>query len=336
MWKNVARPLGLFAALAATTVAVGACGSDDGGSASGDGGDKKSIMAFVQAPRGTNDVTRAWFNGLDEGARLVADSATVESTAPGKFETDPAAYLNFIKSAIVKQPDGIIVIPNNAAGMKSGLEEIAEDTKVLIMDQDVKGMANKVSFVGTDNLKAGQVAADWMIEQYDADQLRSNEVAILGSTPGISSTDDRVAGFEKGLEGSDLKVVSKLEPACDDATKSRAAMADVLTAHPNLGGVFSVCDTIALGAARAILADGGEVKQIAVDASKQGVEAMVAGKGIDAEIAQHFFDAGVKSVETLVKALNGQKVPALVDTGVELVTKENAEEYLAQAAKEAE
>jgi ribose transport system substrate-binding protein len=333
MRRTTSRLIGLAAA-AALAVSIPACGSDSDDA--GSGGDKKSMMAFVQAPRGTNDVTRAWFNGLEEGGRQVADEFTLEIKAPGKWETDPGRYLNFVRSAIVKQPDGIIVLPNNAAGMKSGLEQIAEDMKVVIMDQDVKDMAGKVSFVGTDNIKAGETAAEWMLQQHQDGKLRSTEVAVLGSTPGISSTDDRLTGFEQGLEGSPLKIVSKLQPACDDATKARTAMADVLTAHPNLGGVFSVCDTIALGAARVIMDDGNKVKQIAVDASEQGVQAMVDGKGIDAEIAQHFFDAGLESVRTLAKALNGQKVPPTVDTGVLLVTEQNAEDYLAQAAKEAQ
>jgi ABC-type sugar transport system substrate-binding protein len=337
MRRRSNRLIGLAACLA-LALSVAACGDDDDASSGGGGGggEKGSIMAFVQAPRGTNDVTRAWFNGLEAGGDQVSDRYTLEVKAPGKFETDAGAYLNFIRSALVKQPDGIVVIPNNAAGMKSGLEQIAEDTKVLIMDQDVKDMTGKVAFVGTDNLKAGTTAAEWMVQQFDDKKLASNEVAVLGSTPGISSTDDRLTGFEQGLEGSDLKIVSKLQPACDDPTKSRAAMADVLTAHPNLGGVFSVCDSIALGASRVILDKGDKVKQIAVDASEQGVQAMVDHKGIDAEIAQHFFDAGEQSVVTLAKALDGDSVPPTVDTGVLLVTEDNAEDYLAQAAKEAQ
>jgi ribose transport system substrate-binding protein len=336
--RTTPRTVVAIAALVAVAAAAAACGSSSDGSSTGGPGaaKKKSIIAFVQAPRGTNDVTRAWFNGLEQGGKQVASNFSVEVTAPGKWETDAGAYLNFIRSALVKQPDGIVVIPNNAAAMKSGLEQIAKKTKVLIMDQDVKGMTSKVSFVGTDNLKAGRLAADWMAKQYEAKKLPSNEVAVLGSTPGISSTDDRLAGFEQGLEGSPLKIVSKLQPACDDPTKARAAMADLISAHPKLGGVFSVCDSIALGAARAILNRGAAVKQIAVDASKQGVDAMVAHKGIDAEIAQHFYDAGVQSVETLAKALEDQKVPPAVDTGALLVTEANAQQYLAQAAKEAQ
>ena len=208
-------------------------------------------------------------------------------------------------------------------------------TKVLIMDQDVPKMDNKVAFVGTDNKAAGKVAADWMIEQAKAGKLPSNEVGILRSPPGITSTDDRAAGFKAALAGSDLKVVSELAPACNDSADARSAMADMLTAHPKLGGVFSVCDIIATGAARVLIAKGKDaVAHVSVDASKQGVDAILNHKGIDAEVAQHLLKVGQSSVTTLAQALQGKTVPATVDTGTDLVTEANATSYLQKAAAE--
>jgi ribose transport system substrate-binding protein len=191
--------------------------------------------------------------------------------------------------------------------------------------------------VGTDNKAAGKVAADWMIEQQKAGKLPSNEVGILRSPPGITSTDDRAAGFKAALEGSDLKVVSELAPACNDSADARSAMADMLTAHPKLGGVFSVCDIIATGAARVLMAKGKDaVAHVSVDASKQGVDAILRHKGIDAEVAQHLLKVGQSSVTTLAQALQGKSVPANVDTGTDLVTEANATSYLQKAAAESQ
>ena len=297
---------------------------------------KKKIMTFVFAPRGFNDVTRAWFNGFDAAAKQLGSAVDVEQKATSKIEPDAGPYLTFIRSALVQRPDGIVVVPNNAAALTSGLRQIAaQGTKVLIMDQDVPKMDNKVAFVGTDNKAAGKVAADWMLEQQKAGKLPSNEVGILRSPPGISSIDDRTAGFKAALEGSDLKVVSELAPACNDSADARSAMADMLTAHPKLGGVFSVCDIIATGAARVLIAKGRDaVAHVSVDASKQGVDAILNHKGIDAEVAQHLLKVGQSSVTTLARALQGKTVPATVDTGTDLVTEANATSYLQKAAAE--
>ena len=340
-FKAHTRRRAAAAVMAAGLVALAAgCGSNDGGgsttSSAAAPAKKQKIMTFVFAPRGFNDVTKAWFNGFDAAAKQLGSSVEVQQKATSKIEPDAGPYLTFIRSALVQRPDGIVVVPNNAAALTSGLEQIAaQGTKVLIMDQDVPKMDNKVAFVGTDNKAAGKVAADWMIEQAKAGKLPSNEVGILRSPPGITSTDDRAAGFKAALAGSDLKVVSELAPACNDSADARSAMADMLTAHPKLGGVFSVCDIIATGAARVLIAKGKDaVAHVSVDASKQGVDAILNHKGIDAEVAQHLLKVGQSSVTTLARALQGKTVPAIVDTGTDLVTEANATSYLQKAAAE--
>jgi ribose transport system substrate-binding protein len=339
-FKAHTRRRAAAAVMAAGMVAlVAGCGSDDGGSTTSSAAapaKKEKIMTFVFAPRGFNDVTKAWFNGFDAAAKQLGSSVDVQQKATSKLEPDAGPYLSFIRSALVQRPDGIVVVPNNAAALTSGLKQIAaQGTKVLIMDQDVPKMDNKVAFVGTDNKAAGKVAADWMIAQAKAGKLPSNQVGILRSPPGITSTDDRAAGFKAALAGSDLKVVSELAPACNDSADARSAMADMLTAHPKLGGVFSVCDIIATGAARVLVAKGRDaVAHVSVDASKQGVDAILQHKGIDAEVAQHLLKVGQSSVTTLAQALRGKTVPADVDTGTDLITEANATSYLQKAAAE--
>jgi ribose transport system substrate-binding protein len=338
------RRCALVCALFAALLVAAGCGSDNndkgstasGSTASAAPAKKVKIMTFVFAPRGFNDVTKAWFNGFDAAGQQLGANVEIQQKATSKLEVDAAPYLTFIKSALVQKPDGIVVVPNNAAAMTSGLQQIAaQGTKVLIMDQDVPKMDDKVAFVGTDNKAAGKVAADWMLEQFKAGKMPSNEVAIMRSPPGISSIDDRTAGFKEALAGSELKVVTELAPACNDSADARSAMADALTAHPKLGGVFSACDIIATGAARTLIAKGKDaIAHVSVDASKQGVDAIIDHKGIDAEVAQHLLKVGQSSVVTLAQALQGKTVPAKVDTGTDLVTADNAQSYLEKAAAE--
>jgi ribose transport system substrate-binding protein len=317
-----------------TTAACGSSSSGSDTSADGTTAPKK-ILTFIYTPRGFNDVTRAWSNGFDAGTAQLGDAVTVQQKNTSKVEPDAGAYLSFIRSALVQRPDGIVVVPNNAAAMTAGLQRIAaEGTKVLIMDQDVPKMSDKVAFVGTDNRAAGGVAARWMLEQLKAGRMPSNEVGILRAPPGISSIDDRTAGFKEALQNSGLKVVTELAPACNDSADARTAMADMLSAHPRLGGVFSVCDVIATGAARALQAQHRDLAHVSIDASKQGVDLMLQHKGIDAEVAQHLLRVGQASVTTLADALRGKQVPATVDTGTDLVTEANARSYLQKAAQE--
>jgi ribose transport system substrate-binding protein len=157
----------------------------------------------------------------------------------------------------------------------------------------------------------------------------------MRSRPGISSTDERYQGFVDRLKGTGLRVASTLSPSCDDSAAARSATADMLSANPDLGGLFSVCDVIALGAARALQGAGKlDVQHVSIDASKDGVGLIVSNGGIDAEVAQHLRRAGRESVLVLARALQGQQVDKRIDTGTELVTKENAQAYLRRAAQD--
>ncbi len=335
--KAVTRSaLGLLA-LGAMALAVG-CGSSSGGSKSttaASASRPKTIFTFLFAPRGFNDVSRAWANGWDQAKAQLGSRFHVVEKATGSVVVDPAAYLTFIRSALVQHPDGIVVVPNNGAGMSGGLRAIAaQGTKVLVMDQDVPNL-NKVAFVGTNNKHAGAQAADYLIAQYQAHKLVSNQVAVLGSPPGVTSTDDRLAGFLSELKGSPLKVVATTTPSCGDSSKGRSTTADILTAHPSLGGVFSVCDTLALGAAQALKAAGKlDVQQASIDATTQGVQLILQHGGINVEIAQHLKNVGYMSVMTLANALDGKTVPPVVDTGTTVVTSANARQYLQTVAGE--
>jgi ribose transport system substrate-binding protein len=336
-----------LAAVVVLSVLLAACGSGGSDTSASSGsspassettaaetGSPQTIKAFVFAPRGFNGVTKSWWNGMEQGASALGSGFHVEILAPDKLTTDPGEYLNFVNQAIVDQPEGIVVVPNVAEAMKSGLERIAASgVKVLIMDQDVVGMKGKVSFVGTNNEKAGAQAAEWLLEQ----KLPSDEIAILASTPGTTSTDDRLAGFEGAIAGSDLKVVALKKFECGESTEARTVMADILTANPNLGGVYSVCDIHALGAAQALQAANKlDVQQVSIDASEEGVEAIINEAGIDAEVAQRLVKVGKTSVETLGKALEGESVPPSIDTGSELVTASNAKAFLAKSKAEQE
>lgn len=335
---------GWLAALAVGSVALlgfAGCGSDSKDSAGttaggGDGGGTpKSITAFTYFPAGFNDNTQALVNGLQAGGDALGGKARLEIKAMGRLETDAGAFLNYINTGLVTQPDAIIVVPNNAAAMAAGLRKIADDgTKVILTDQAVPGF-EPTALVQTDNRAAGRQAAQYLLDQLQAGRLASDEVAILGSTPGISSTDERAAGFKEGLAGSDLKVVVNLAPKCDDSEAARSTMADVLSAHPRLGAVFSVCDTIALGAAKAMeAADRLDVQQVAIDGSRTGVEAIEQGKGVNAEIAQQFFKEYQDAVAIAAAAAAGQTVDGIAYIPTVLVTKDNAAEFLATFAQQ--
>jgi ribose transport system substrate-binding protein len=86
---------------------------------------------------------------------------------------------------------------------------------------------------------------------------------------------------------------------------------------------------MALGAMEGVAAQHmtGKVVVVGFDAGKEAVRAVKSG-AINAVIAQYPANMGKQAVESAIKAIQGEPVAKVIDTGTALVTKENADEFL--------
>jgi ribose transport system substrate-binding protein len=85
---------------------------------------------------------------------------------------------------------------------------------------------------------------------------------------------------------------------------------------------------MALGAVQAIKNAKltGKIMVVGFDANPDAAAAVLAGD-MSATVAQAPANMGKFGVENLLKLIQGGTIPANVDTGTELVTKENAAKY---------
>nr|HPJ99743.1 substrate-binding domain-containing protein [Candidatus Hydrogenedentota bacterium] len=102
---------------------------------------------------------------------------------------------------------------------------------------------------------------------------------------------------------------------------------DMITANPNLAGIFAANEGGAIGAAQALRADGkaGEIKLVAFDASDEEIAALKEGV-IQALVVQNPYKMGYEGVKAAVDHLEGRPVEKRIDTGVTVVSMENFDE----------
>jgi ribose transport system substrate-binding protein len=105
---------------------------------------------------------------------------------------------------------------------------------------------------------------------------------------------------------------------------------NILTSDPDLNAIFAANDPPALGALQALIGAGREndVFIVGFDAIPDAVEAVKNGQML-ATVAQFPRAMGIIGVDLMVRHLNGEEVPELVDSGAMLVTQENAEAFQA-------
>jgi len=106
-------------------------------------------------------------------------------------------------------------------------------------------------------------------------------------------------------------------------------MRDLLGQHPRLNAAFPINDPSALGCISALESTNRlkDVKVVTVDGSREGIEAIKAGK-LHATSAQFPREMGRIAAEKMYDHLAGKLVEKDVKVRVELITAANADQYL--------
>ena len=146
---------------------------------------------------------------------------------------------------------------------------------------------------------------------------------MIAHVPGSESTIDRERGFEDVIKTDypGITLVAR-QFGMSDRAKARAVTENILTAHPDLDGIFASAEPSSIGAALALksLKRAGKVKFVAFDSSDTLVADLRSGV-IDALVVQDPYGMGFESVKILVNKLNGKTPPSRIDLEARVVTK---------------
>jgi len=306
----------LAAALAVLALSLTAC-SPAGNSGGGSSSKVIKIGFITKFPVDFYDTmvnaAKDW-DAKTPGAELVFSQ--------GKSGTDDESEINAIQADITLGVKAIAITPTSP-NVKGALQKAVDaGIKVILIDNDIPDWDGKTAVVATDNLAGGKLAGAYL-----AKALKPGaKIAILQGVLGNPSLDDRVTGMLDGL-GSGFTIVSKTPTDCDQ-TKGLNAGQDALTANPDLDAIYSACGPPMTGALQAVKAAGKEGKLVTVgfDASPDEVKA-IAGGTETASVAQFPSKMGSLGAQAAFDAASGKTVSAKVDTGTELVTKDNASQF---------
>jgi simple sugar transport system substrate-binding protein len=238
--------------------------------------------------------------------------------AQGKSGTDDASEIAAIQDFVTQDVKAIAITPTSPAVEPALQKAVDKGIKVVLVDNDIPGWTGKSSYVATNNLAGGKVAGTFLAKQLKA----GSTIAVLEGVLGNQSLQDRVTGMQQGL-GAGFKIVAMTPTDCDQ-TKGLNAAQDILTAHPDVTAIYGACGPPITGAVQAIKAKGLKgIVVVGFDADPPQIKDILAGNEL-ASVIQFPAKMGSIGIDTAVKAAEGQTVPATVDTGTGLVTKDNA------------
>ena len=276
-----------------------------------------------------------YFKGLYQGFEDAGKLYGVKTIYTGTPEYDVDKEVTVFNQIVAKKPAGIAVAPANPKAFEEPIRLAMEKgITVLTCDAD-SPQSQRYSFLGTGNYDAGVVAARYMANLINEE----GEVAVL-YLPGLFTLEERTAGFKDTIEKDypNMKVV-KVADAGGDQTTAAKAMSSILQAHSGLKGVFCPVSTAGVGAATVIseAKKVGKVQIVSFDSNRGTLDLIKEGV-ISATIVQNSWNMGFWSMNFLYfvkhdlanpvkdwKKYGMNPLPPSVNTGVQVVTKENAD-----------
>jgi ribose transport system substrate-binding protein len=257
---------------------------------------------------------------MDAGKK---EGVTVDVMGPSA-ETDVQKQVTLIQDQITNNVNALVVAPSQPATVLNVLQQANKNKIPVILADTDANYAEKVSFVGTGNIVAGQEGGKYMANKLH----KGDKVAIIRGALGDKTHDDRTKGAEKALKAAGIKVVT-IQPADSDRAKAMNVMQNILQSNPGIKAVFVTSDDMALGALRAVQSKNSKVMVVGFDGTSEGLNSIKSG-GLDAEVAQDPYKIGYMAVDAAVKAIHGQSVDKRIDSGANVITKENVDESLSK------
>ncbi|MDP4823129.1 MAG: ABC transporter substrate-binding protein [Aestuariivirgaceae bacterium] len=279
------------------------------------------------------DTTSFYWQIVLAGARKAGKDLGVTVPELGaQSEADINGQISILENAVSGNPAAVVISPTEFKALGKPIDEAASKVKIIGIDSGADSKAF-TSFLTTDNVEGGRVAADGLAAAVKAATGKEEgEVALITSLPGVGSLDQRAQGFKEQLAAKypGLKLVAD-KVADGQAATGLNIMTDLITANPNLVGVFASNLIMAQGAGQAIAENkaSDRIALIGFDSDEKLVKFLSEGT-IDALVVQDPFRMGYDGVKTALAASKGEAVDTFVDTGANLITKDNMNDARSQ------
>ena len=286
----------------------------------------------VTIPIIVKDTTSFYWQIVLAGARAAGKDLGVNVPELGaQAETDINGQISILENAVAGKPAAVVIAPTEKSALGAPITEAAKSVPIIGIDSSADSTAF-TSFLTTDNVQGGRIAADGLVAAIKAATGKEEgEVALITSVPNAGSLEERKQGFiEQLAKYPGIKLVAD-KYADGQAATGLNITTDLLTANPNLVGIFASNLIMAQGAGQALAENGvaDKVSLIGFDSDDKLVGFLKDGT-IDGLVVQDPYRMGYDGVKTALAASKGEKVEAFVDTGANLITTANMNDARSQ------
>ena len=285
--------------------------------------EKKIIAVSIPA------ATHGWTGGVVYHAQKAAEEINaafpnIEVTV--KTSPSAAAQVSALEDLTASgNLNALVILPFSSDELTGPVQSVADaGTFITVVDRGLTDPEIQDLYVAGDNIAVGSTTAKFLVDNLGG----KGDVVVLRGIPTVID-DERIQGFEEGLEGSDIKILD-IQYANWNSDEAFSLMQDYLAKYPHIDAVWANDDDMLLGVLEAIEQSGRtEIKYaLGGNGMKEIIEKVMAGDAMT-PIETPYPPSMIKTAIYMTAAqFNGQApVRGTVKLDAPLITKDNAEEY---------
>lgn len=281
------------------------------------------------------DMQYGFFQDMERGTREAAKAAGFDYVLVDQKSSE-STMVSSTQDLINQGIDALIISPFKPDALGPIVDAAKAKGIPVVVDDIGGGGSNYDVIVISDNAKGGELAAIEMDRLIKAKPGASKNVASISCEPSAVYAARRNQAFEAKMKELGYTVVASLS-GNSKQEEGYKVMKDILSANPDVAGVFAGNDPMAVGAAQA-LADSGksgskDIFVIGFNADEIALKAIKAGQ-MNATVQQVPYEMGKMTVDLATKLMNGEKLTygnaelREIYVPVNLITAENVDTLL--------
>ncbi|HET8853784.1 MAG TPA: substrate-binding domain-containing protein [Ktedonobacteraceae bacterium] len=244
-------------------------------------------------------------------------------------ETNVTGQIDLLTGYITQHVNGLVYAATDAKALTQvTTQALQQNVPVINIDSGTNPQPPNVPLFATDNVASANKAADLLAQSLNS----KGKVALIEFQPGSATNDQRASGFKQELAKYPGMQLVADQPSHSDYNTALTVAEDILTAHPDLNGIFAANEPSVLGAAEAArrIGKAGKVVIVGWDAAPDEIKDVQAGIISDL-VVQNPFRMGYDSVNAMVKIIRQHATVTSEDTGVTFLSQSNLNDPKVQA-----
>lgn len=242
-------------------------------------------------------------------------------------QNDITKQVNDIESLINQQVDAILVIANSGSAVVPALRNARQEGILVApfnLPIDSDGFD---AYVGTNPALKGEKSGQWLRDRLGG----KGKIVALGGIAGNSYTAAGWAGANKAFEGSDIEVLTFRDTDWSE-DKAKVIMADLITAYPQIDGIWADGGQVSAGASSALLAAGRPLIPVTGDDYNGLLKFYDSHKAseenLDIGLISEPTWEGVVALRNVLNLLRGGELQRDLTITPKLITKENYKDFM--------